>query len=137
MSRETSKEVTIGEHSYKITSMDPFEGSWLVSNFPKLAPMLGINLKDEDGAEVESSPIGPDEFKKIQELCLSKIQRLQDDGKPPIAIYVNHKFAFRDLDDDTMTIHKLTIASLAFGLDPFFAEAASKAASQTSLDTNL
>ena len=138
MPRETSKEITLDGHRYKILAMSPFEGSWLVSNFQKLAPMLGITLKDDGGIPLEVAPIGPEEFKTVQELCLSKIQLLPDDDLPPAPIYKGHAFTFpaKFLADDTMTVHKLTIASLAFGLDPFFKEAASKAASPTSSDTN-
>jgi hypothetical protein len=138
MSRETSKEITLDDRRYKILAMSPFEGSWLVSNFQKLAPMLGITLKDDDGSAIEVPAITPEEFKTVQELCLGKIQLLTDDDLPAAPIYKGHEFTFpaKFLADDTMAVHKLTIASLAFGLDPFFTEAASKAASPTSSDTN-
>jgi hypothetical protein len=103
---EMFKDVTIGEHRYRIGRFTARVGSWLLSQSAK-----GSKLTEQ-------------EFANVQDHCLAVCSRYEPTSGVPMPIMANGVFAIKELEYDMSTVTKLQGHAMSFSFDSFLAEAA-------------
>jgi hypothetical protein len=140
------KDITIGEHQYKIGQLKAADGSWIYSTFvkryrayreaqpPASEEAQTAEVPQEIGfamtAQFLVEQLTREEVTEVQRLCLLACGRYSGRTGTPIAMPIirdDGRYAIPDLEFDGPTVYKLTQESIAFNIAPFFPGAGSNA----------
>lgn len=125
MTLEDHKDVTIGEHTYRVGRMLATTGSWIVAQIVTKILPFGMDEKVTGNSDLpkERSEMTEAEFRNIQNHCLAVIGRYETVGNIPTAIPILVRGEIiHDLRTDVVGVLQLTVHALIFNLSPFFNE---------------
>ena len=145
------KDITIGEHQYRIGQLKAADGAWIYSTFVKRYR----DYQASQPPQPEPPPVDPDaqvappvppeqgwamtaqflveqltrsELADVQKLCLASCGRYSSRTGTPIAmplLMADGRFAIPDLEFDGPAVYRLTSESIAFNIAPYFPGAGS------------
>lgn len=123
--RVTFKDVKIGDVTYRVGSLSPWNGSWIAMLI--LTKLLPFGMDAALGASklgaARSVDMTEAEFNGIQRHCLGVCARyevLNGVSTATPILMSDGRFAFPELNSDLVTIIALTTHALVFNLAPFF-----------------
>jgi Phage tail assembly chaperone protein, TAC len=129
MSQEKTKDVSIGDHQYRVGKLTARTASWVAMQIlTKLLPS-GDELVTGGRASAERSALSESEFHNIQGHCLRVCARYETAGEslvPTPVLMADGRFAIPELEYDVVAVMALTLHSLMFSVSPFFEEGALK-----------
>src|ERR1700746_985624 len=101
---EMFKDVTIGEHKYRIGRFTARVGSWLLAQSAK-----GSNMSEQ-------------EFANVQDHCLAVCSRYEPTSGVPMPVMAKGVFTIKELEYDMATVTKLQGQAMSFNFDSFLEE---------------
>ena len=138
---QMSKDVTIGEHEYKVGRLKAHAGAWIISLLRGKAQASGLKRAEASPEPAKDAPqpsfeeglmattvylIGQlsfEEMKAVQDLCLEQCAQYEAIGGKQIPMPIlagPGRWAIADLEYDGPTVLSLTRECLAFNIAPFF-----------------
>jgi hypothetical protein len=124
--RELTKDVTIGENKYRISKMNVFDASWVVTQL--LTKILPSAMSARMEGTLGTLPKGSVELSRqdlfaLQNLALDSVARYEPTTNLPIPILGGPgKLSFKDLETDVTAVLSLTVDSISFSVSSFFEE---------------
>lgn len=159
------KDVTIGEHQYRVGRLKAADGSWIFTTFvQRYRAFTDAQLQAAKPAadEFEEKPaiavpdVNPEigfamtaqflveqltraELAEVETICISSCGRYSDRTGTRVAlpiIFPDGRYAIPDLEFDGPAILELTKAAIAFNIAPYFPGAGSNGAANPATDSS-